>query len=88
MKKEINEWKEKYNNLMEVLKSKDQKIADLENKLQTISTKQQKEKTKDQLAQLVENMEAKTEIESVSSILNEKEVQEEEKTTRKKRRNK
>lgn len=40
LKKEINEWKEKYNNLIEVLKSKDQKIADLENKLQTISTKQ------------------------------------------------
>lgn len=40
------------------------------------------------LEKLIENMEAKTEIESVSSILNEKEVQEEEKTTRKKRRNK
>ena len=40
LKEEILQWKEKYNNLMEVLKSKDQKIADLEEKLQTISTKQ------------------------------------------------
>ena len=48
LKEEILQWKEKYNNLMEVLKSKDQKIADLEDKLQTISTKQQNQtQTKD-----------------------------------------
>lgn len=40
------------------------------------------------LEKLIENMEAKTESKSVSSILNEKEVQEEEKTKRKKRKNK
>ncbi len=47
------------------------------------STKQQKEKSKDHLAQLVENMEAKTESKSDSSILNGKEVETEEKTVKK-----
>lgn len=82
LKKEITEWKEKYNNLMEVLKSKDQKIADLEDKLQTISTKQQKKQSKDQLDELVENMEAKKGDKSDSSILlNKKEVETEEEIT-------
>ena len=69
LKEEILQWKEKYNNLMEVLKSKDQKIADLEEKLQTISTKQQKKENEEHLDKLIENMEALTGIESDSSNL-------------------
>lgn len=73
LKEEILQWKEKYNNLMEILKSKDQKIADLEDKLQTISTKQQiQTHTKDHLKEIVEQMEVKTESKEAkaSNILN------------------
>jgi hypothetical protein len=70
LKKEITEWKEKYNNLMEVLKSKDQKIADLEEKLQTISTKQQNQiQKKDHLTEFVEQFEAHKGEKSDSSNL-------------------
>lgn len=59
-KKELEEWKDKYNKLADVLKSKDRRIAELEDKLQDISTKQQKE-NKDTLSELVEKHEAQTE---------------------------
>ena len=91
LKKEITEWKEKYNNLMEVLKSKDQKIADLEEKLQTISTKQQNQtQKKDHLQAFVEQFEVSKGEKSDSSNLEEKkEVETEEeitpKTSRKRR---
>ena len=80
LKKEINEWKEKYNSLLEVLNSKNQKIADLEEKLQTISTKQQNQtQTKNHLEAIVEKFEAHKGEKSDSSNLEEKkEVQEEE----------
>lgn len=80
LKKEINEWKEKYNSLVEILKTKDQKIADLEDKLQTISTKQQNQtQTKNHLKEIVEKFEAHKGDKSDSSLLQEsKEVQEEE----------
>ena len=80
LKEEILQWKEKYNNLMEVLKSKDQKIADLEDKLQTISTKQQNQtQKKDHLEAIVEKFEAHKGEKSDSSNLEKiKEVQEEE----------
>lgn len=79
LKEEILQWKEKYNNLMEVLKSKDQKIADLEDKLQTISTKQQSQAHNNPLEGFVEQYEANQGDKSDSSNLEEiKEVQEEE----------
>ena len=65
---------------MEVLNSKNQKIADLEEKLQTISTKQQNQtQTKNHLEAIVEKFEAHKGEKSDSSNLEEKkEVQEEE----------
>lgn len=65
---------------MEVLKSKDQKIADLEDKLQTISTKQQNQtQKKDHLEAIVEKFEANQGEKSDSSnLIKSKEVQEEE----------
>lgn len=84
LKKEINEWKEKYNSLLEVLNSKNQKIADLEEKLQTISTKQQKKENEKHLDKLIENMEALTGIESDSSnLVKIKEIEIEEKAIKK-----
>lgn len=85
LKEEILQWKEKYNNLMEVLKSKDQKIADLEDKLQTISTKQQNQtQKKDHLEAIVEKFEVHKGNKSDSSnLIKSKEVQQEEISSKK-----
>ena len=58
LKKEITEWKEKYNNLIEVLKSKDQKIADLKEKVRELSTKQQIQAHNNPLEGFIEQYEA------------------------------
>lgn len=74
LKKEINEWKEKYNSLLEVLNLKDKEIANLKEKVRELSTKQQEKRNEKALEKLVENMEAKTESKSESSLLNEKKI--------------